>query len=98
METREPCVGDKIILLNTHQHNSQVREYSPSIVCNIEEIGKIFTISSIKIGSDDELGYKITCEKGITYLRRDAFELIEDNLINEDMTYLINILKNINVI
>lgn len=87
-------IGDLVKLVNRTMHNSKVSGYVPSIVFSSDEIGSIFHIMDFAKDDKGILAYKVKCKKGITYLRRTAFELISTApQPKEDLSYLIDLFK-----
>lgn len=80
-------IGDIVVLLNTNNHNSSAPEYKNSYTFSQEDIGSEIVILDIieldlrkqSMQSSNkkdyiDLAYKVECPRGITYLRRKAFE------------------------
>lgn len=89
-------VGDLVELTSLGRHNSNIKEFSHGISFTSEEVGVLVTILDICIDKKGKLGYKVQCNKGITYLRRSAFRLITSCKLNENYDYLIPLIQNLN--
>lgn len=72
-------IGDKVELLRLELHNSNAVNFNVNIYFESSELGKIITILDIELDHIGDLAYKVQCNKGITYLRRGAFDLVKRN-------------------
>lgn len=75
-------VGDTVTLISIYNHNSKALNWNDSIYFSADEKGKIITILDIEKDTEGELAYKVECNKGITYLRKKAFEFVESKNIH----------------
>jgi len=71
-------IGDKVRLLHAGRHNSAIKEYNYKVTFEDDEIGSIIEILGIERDQYGHFGYQVMCNKGITYLRRNAFELVHN--------------------
>lgn len=91
-------IGDVVELISTGCHNSNAKDYVLGIAFQDFEIGNYIEILDIVKVLDDELAYKVKCEKGITYLRRSGFKRnITAPQSKEDLSYLIPLLESNNI-
>lgn len=100
-ENEEIKVGDIVELISTGQHNSNAFNYKLDVAFSRSEIGFRLKILDIEIDRQKDIAYKVRCGLGVTYLRREAFKLVEnqtEELIHEDLSYLIPILKQYDII
>jgi len=96
-------INDCVKLLYLGYHNADVYDFEYSHTFDKNEIGNIITILDIIRDVKGMLAYKVQSKKGITYLRRNAFELVESSpFCNfseelENLDYLIPLLKKLNI-
>jgi len=88
-------IGDFIQYVQGGRHNSDVvPRYSSTF--QQHEIGNYTYILDIVEDTKGKLGYKVQCERGITYIRREAFKLVLNApQPKEDLSYLIPLLKDL---
>ena len=91
-------IGDYIQYVQGGRHNSDVvPRYS--VTFKQHEIGNFTYILDIVEDTKGKLGYKVQCEGGITYIRREAFKLVLNApQPKEDLSYLIPLLESNNII
>lgn len=91
-------IGDLVELMSIGCHNSNAKGYIVNIAFQTFEIGNYIEILDIIKVHDDELAYKVKCEKGITYLRRSGFKPVTTApQSKEDLSYLIPLLESNNI-
>lgn len=91
-------IGDVVELISYGMHNLNAKGYALGIAFQDFEIGNYIEILDIVKVPDDELAYKVKCEKGITYLRRSGFKPVTTApQPKEDLSYLIPLLESNNI-
>lgn len=73
-------IGSLVKYIRTGWHHSEIKDYNYQITCHEDELGKSFIVLD-KINHHSGTAYKIMCNKGITYLRDRAIELINSNYL-----------------
>jgi len=106
-------IGDIVILKNTNNHFSDAPGYNSYITFSAIDIESELLIhdiievktsnspswASVGVGDlDIELAYKVFCNKGFTYLRRNAFKLKSRAEIKEDYNYLTDFFTKYNIL
>lgn len=99
-------IGDIVILKNTHNHFSDAPGYNYNITFSAIDIGSELLIHDIiKVKESlskevvlEDLAYKVECPKGITYLRRNAFEFKSRAEIKKDYNYLTDFFTKYNIL
>jgi hypothetical protein len=107
----EVKIGDIVILKNTNNHFSDAPGYNSYITFSAIDIESELLIHDIiEVTSnynyrlrlmgdlDIKLAYKVFCNKGFTYLRRNAFELKLKPEIKEDYNYLTDFFTKYNIL
>lgn len=89
--------GTLVKLTHTGRHNSDCKKhgYKIGITCQNHELGEEFMILDIVTDEKGDLGYKVKCEKGITFLRRAAFKTIKTAGCETNYDYLIPLLQTL---
>lgn len=106
-------IGDIVVLLNAFNHNSSAPKYNNNCNFKQEDIGSEIVILDIieldlrKQGMQSsnkkdyiDLAYKVECPRGITYLRRNAFEFKYRSCKEEkeDYNYLTDYFTKYNIV